>query len=308
MGAFDGVHRGHQLLLQKLQAKGRELGLPTTVVIFEPLPREFLAPAKAAARLMSFQEKFIALRELGIDRVLRIRFTPKLRDLRAEEFVRKVLVEGLGIQYIVVGDDLHFGRNRSGNFDMMQAAGEKYGFEVESTSTLKECAERISSTRIRKALADNDFQLAEKLLGHPYSLMGRVVVGNKLGRELNAPTANVQLRRINTALSGVYAVLVYVMDGKRGKNESGKNRTDEPHFGVANVGMRPTVGDLDKPILEVHILDFDRTIYGRKIKVVFKKKLREEKAFASLDLLKTQIHADMAEARRYFELPDMASE
>lgn len=287
IGAFDGVHLGHQAVLQQLISKGKELGLPSAVILFEPLPREFLAPGKAPARLMSFREKFLALAKLGVDRVVRIRFTNELRNMDAEEFIRRLFVDCLGAKYIVVGDDLRFGRNRSGDFNLLREYGLKDGFEVEDTSTLKISGERVSSTRIREVLAQSDFALAERLLGRPYSISGRVVMGKQLGRTINAPTANLQLRRLRSPLSGVFAVEV-----------SGLGET--PLQGVANVGVRPTVGDLSEAILEVHLLDFDRTIYGKTLTVTFRKKLREEMKFDGIPALQAQIAEDIDEARRYF--------
>lgn len=289
IGAFDGVHHGHRKVLGQLIEKGRELGLPTVVVVFEPLPREYFAPTRAPARLMSFQEKFQAFRALGIDRVLRIRFTPTFREMGANEFIKRVFVDGLGANYLVVGDDLRFGRNRGGDFQVLQQAGEQYGYDVEDTSTLLMGEDRVSSTRIRKALEEADFDQAEALLGSPYSISGRVIVGNQLGRQLKVPTANMQLRRIRSALSGVYAVEI-----------EGAGKT--PAFGVANVGTRPTVGDLIEAILEVHIFDFDSDIYGQKIKVTFRKKIRDEKKFSSMDELKENIFGDINYGRKYFGL------
>lgn len=287
IGAFDGVHLGHQAVLQQLMAKGVELGLPTAVVIFEPLPREYFAPVEAPPRLMSFQEKLLAFRELGIDRVLRIRFTPTFRDMGAEEFIRQVFVQGLGTRHIVVGDDLRFGRDRGGDFHLLKAMGAEHGYRVEDTSTLLDGSERVSSTRIRQALEQADFAQAEAMLGRPYSIAGRVIIGQQLGRTLNVPTANLQLRRLKAAMAGVYAVQVLLPGGER-------------FHGVANVGTRPTVGDLTQAILEVHLLDFDRDIYGQKITVQFCKKLRSEKKFSSLDELKENIHRDIADGRDYF--------
>lgn len=287
IGAFDGVHRGHQAVLGQLIDKARALGLPSCVVVFEPLPREFFAPAEAPPRLMSFREKFVALRALGIDRVLRIRFTPGFRDMGAREFIRRVFVEGLEARYIVVGDDLRFGRNRRGDFHVLQEAGEKYGFETVATSTIVAEDERISSTRIRQALQASEFELAERLLGRPYSISGRVITGQQLGRRLGTPTANLELRRLRSPMEGVYAVEV-----------RGVGPALWP--GVANVGTRPTIGDLTKAILEVHLLDFDRDIYRRNIEVIFRKKLREERRFDSLEALTAQIQEDIAEGRRYF--------
>ncbi|MBB5188046.1 MULTISPECIES: bifunctional riboflavin kinase/FAD synthetase [Zhongshania] len=289
IGAFDGVHLGHQAVLRQLIAKGKEMGLPSTVVLFEPLPREFFSPNDAPARLMSFREKFDALRELGIDRVLRIRFTPDFRDLTASEFIHTLFVAGLGVKYIVVGDDLRFGRNRSGDFGLLRKFGNVNGFEVVDTSTLQFAGERVSSTRIREVLADADFALAERLLGRRYSISGRVIVGQQLGRTIGTPTANMELHRLRSPLSGVFAVEVY-------------GAAEGMCPGVANVGVRPTIGDLSKAILEVHLLDFNQNIYGRKIRVVFRKKLREEAKFDGLDALQAQIANDVEQARSFFDL------
>lgn len=289
IGAFDGVHRGHRAVLQGLLAKGRELGLPVTVILFEPLPREFFAPLQAPPRLLSFQEKVGALRELGVDRVLRIRFNAALSEMGADEFVRRVFFEGLGVKYIVVGDDLHFGKNRAGDFAFLQAAGARLGFEVAATPSVTLDGERVSSTRIRAALEAADFATAERMLGRPYSITGRVVMGQQLGRQIGTPTANIHLRRIRAPLAGVYAVEI------RGAGEA-------TLYGVANVGTRPTIGDLIKAILEVHIFDFSGDIYHRNITVTFRKKLRDESKFASLEALKERIQRDIEEGRAYFGL------
>jgi riboflavin kinase/FMN adenylyltransferase len=289
IGAFDGVHLGHQAVLRQLIAKGREMGLPATVVLFEPLPREYFSPNDAPARLMSFREKFIALRDMGIDRVLRIRFTAAFRDMTANEFIRKLFVDGLGVKYVVVGDDLRFGRNRSGDFDLLRRVGMVHGFEVVDTQTLQVSEERVSSTRVREVLAESDFSLAERLLGRPYSIAGRVMVGQQLGRTIGAPTANMELHRLRSPLSGVFAVEVH-----------GADEVMRP--GVANVGVRPTIGDLSKAILEVHLLNFNNNIYGRNLRVVFRKKLRNEVKFDDLDALKAQIGRDVEQARHYFDL------
>lgn len=286
IGAFDGVHLGHQAVLQRLIDKGHELKLPAVVVVFEPLPREYFAPMEAPARLMSFREKFKALQALGIDRVLRIRFTPDFRKIDAGEFIRRIFVEGLEAKYIIVGDDLRFGRNRGGNFELLQSEGQKQGFDVEATSTLLVQGERVSSTRIRKALEATDFKLAAKLLGRPFSISGKVIYGNQLGRQLGVHTANLELHRLRSPLSGVYAVTV--------------NMEQLKFKGVANVGTRPTVGDGLKAILEVHLLDFNRDIYGKHIEVVFQEKIRDEKKFDSIDALKQQILRDIDTGRAYF--------
>jgi riboflavin kinase/FMN adenylyltransferase len=290
-GAFDGVHRGHQVVLSRLKDKGRELGLPTVVMCFEPLPREYFAPAASPARLMSFREKFAALRDFGIDRVLRIPFDASFSEMEANDFVRDVFRDGLGAKFVVVGDDQRFGKNREGDFELLRTLGKKYGFDVESTNSVTVEGVRASSTRIREALEQGDFSLAAELLGRPYSMTGRVMVGNQLGRTLDAPTANVHLHRLRSALSGVYAVEI-------------EGAGTQKEVGVANVGTRPTIGDLTRAILEVHIFDFNRNIYRRNITVTFCEKLREERKFNSLSELQQQIHRDFAIGRRYFALDE----
>ncbi|TXS91352.1 bifunctional riboflavin kinase/FAD synthetase [Parahaliea maris] len=286
IGAFDGVHLGHQAVINHLQGKAREFGLPSVVIVFEPLPRESLAPLSAPARLMSFREKFRALEALGVDRVLRIRFTESLRSKTAQSFVDDVLVAGLGVRYVVLGDDFRFGNAREGDLEFMREQGVRYGFEAEPTSTSELGGERISSTRIRKALADADFALAERLLSRPYSISGKVVYGRQLGQSLGFPTANMELHRLRSPLSGVYVVSV---------SGAGLNAA----AGVANVGTRPTVNDSIKANLEVHLLDCDRNLYGKHIDVTFRHKLRDEAKFDSVEQLREQIGRDIACARQW---------
>jgi len=287
IGAFDGLHLGHQRVLAHLKAEGRARGLPTVVIVFEPLPREYFAPVQAPARLMSFREKCIALEGLGIDRVLRIHFDNRFSQMPAESFIQQVFVEGLDIRFMMAGDDLRFGRDREGDFRLLKSAGQRWGFEVTEADTCELDGERVSSTRIRKALEAGDFALAERLLGRPYAISGKVVYGQQLGRTLGAPTANLQLHRLRAAMSGVYAVEVAGLG-------------DALVQGVANVGTRPTVDDRVKAILEVHLLDFNQTIYGKHIEVFFRKKMRDERKFASLDALKEQIGRDVDAARAWF--------
>lgn len=287
IGAFDGVHLGHQTLLRNLVAKGRELALPTVVICFEPLPREFFAPEQAPPRLMSFREKFVALRQLGIDRVLRIHFNEGFRAIDAESFVETVFVDGLGIKHIVVGDDLRFGADREGDAELLRRAGQAHGFDVVDTPSVLVDGARVSSSRIRKALEVADFELAESLLGRPFSMSGKVCYGRQLGRTLGVPTANVELHRIKAPMAGVYAVEVLGPTGKW-------------HQGVANVGMRPTVGDRNKAILEVHLFEFKGDLYGHGIEVIFRHKIRNEKKFASLEALEKNIKADIEICRQWF--------
>ncbi|MEP4487268.1 MAG: bifunctional riboflavin kinase/FAD synthetase [Halioglobus sp.] len=287
IGAFDGVHRGHRAVIERLLAQGKAMSLPTVVIVFEPLPREYLTPLQAPARLMSFREKFIILKELGVDRVLRIRFNDALRSMSADAFVEEIFVEGLGVKFVALGDDFRFGADRQGDFEFVKRRGEVLGFDCQSMDTLTCAGERVSSTRVREALADGDFTLAEELLGRPYSISGRVVYGRQLGREIGAPTANVELHRLRSPLSGVFAVEV-----------SGAGLENAP--GVANVGTRPTVNDSIRANLEVHLLNRDINLYGQRITVRFKHKLREEKKFGSLDELKENIQTDINTTAAWF--------
>jgi riboflavin kinase/FMN adenylyltransferase len=289
IGAFDGVHCGHRAVLRQVLDKAEELELPSVVILFEPLPREYLAPDKAPARLMSFREKFEAMADLGVDRVLRVCFNEALRTMSALEFIEQIFVGGLGARCVILGDDLRFGHDREGGFELMREQGEIHGFECLHTDTLDFDGERTSSTRIRQALAEADFTLAERLLGRPYGIAGKVVYGEQRGRELGVPTANLQLHRLEAPLSGVYAVEV-----------AGAGNGLCP--GVANVGFRPTVGEQPRASLEVHLLDFEGHLYGKRLVVTFREKIREEVKFDSLAALQEQIQKDIAFGRDYFNL------
>lgn len=289
IGAFDGVHCGHQAVIRQLLQKSAALALPSIVIVFEPLPREYFAPLNAPARLSSFREKFLALQALGVDRMLRVRFTEQLQTMSAQEFIDTLFVRGLGVSHVALGDDFRFGNDREGDFRLLSAQGERYGFDVEPTVTFAIRGERVSSTRIRQALEEADFELAETLLSRPYSISGKVVYGRQLGRSLGFPTANLELHRLRAPLSGVYAV--EVTGAGLGKAQ-----------GVANVGTRPTVNDSIKANLEVHLLDLNQNLYGRRIEVVFKHKLRDEKKFESVDELKENIARDVNNARLWFAL------
>jgi riboflavin kinase/FMN adenylyltransferase len=287
IGAFDGVHLGHQAVIRHLLEKSTELRLPSVVIVFEPLPREYFAPSEAPARIMSFREKFIALRALGVDRLLRIRFTEALRSMTAQSFIDDIFVDGLGVRYIVLGDDFRFGADREGDALMLQEQGRRYGFEAAPTSTCVSDGDRVSSTRIREALEAADFGLAERLLGRPYSMSGKVVYGQQLGSTIGTPTANLELHRLRAPLAGVYAVEVY------GAGLEGAQ-------GVANVGTRPTVDEGFRANLEVHLLDRTIQLYGQHIDVLFRYKLRDERRFESVDALKGQIAADVQHTRDWF--------
>ncbi len=286
IGNFDGVHGGHQAILTEVREKAAALGVPSLLVCFEPQPKEFFDVFNAPARLTRFREKVALLEQHGIDQVLCLKFDEKTRSISAEEFV-DILVSKLGVLALFVGDDFRFGADRTGDFDMLAAAGKKHGFELTNLYTMTFEHVRVSSTRIRQCLAAGQFVEAEQMLGHPYSIMGKVVYGRQLGRTLNAPTANIQLHRYRTPIEGSYAVDVEVLGNL--------------YQGVANVGVRPTLEeDHPKPILEVFIFDFDQDIYGRTVTVIFRKKLRDEKKFEGLDALKEAIAGDVRKARDWF--------
>jgi riboflavin kinase / FMN adenylyltransferase len=287
IGAFDGVHLGHQAVIRHLLEKSRKLALPSLIIVFEPLPREFFAPLQAPARIMSFREKCRALETLGVERLLRIHFNEKFRGMSAQRFVDKIFVTGLGVRYVVLGDDFRFGADRQGDIEFIRAQGLRYGYATGSTSTFAVQGERVSSTRIREALENADFAAAEALLGRPYSISGRVIFGRQLGRAIGTPTANLELRRLRAPLSGVYVVEV-----------SGGGL--EQARGVANVGVRPTVDDSIKANLEVHLLDREIDLYGRHIEVTFRHKLREEMKFGSVAELRENIERDIEKTRIWF--------
>ena len=287
IGAFDGVHLGHQVVIRHLLEKSAELNLPSVIIVFEPLPREYFAPLEAPARIMSFWEKCRALENLGVDRVLRIRFNEQLRGMSAQQFIDDIFVAGLGVRYVVLGDDFRFGNDRQGDIEFIQQQGLRYGYAAGPTPTQSVDGERVSSTRIREALENADFAEAERLLGRPYSISGKVIYGRQLGRTIGSPTANLQLRRLRAPLSGVYTVQV------SGAGMQGA-------LGVANVGVRPTVDDSIKANLEVHLLDREIELYGQHIEVTFRHKLREEQKFASLDELKENIARDIENTRTWF--------
>jgi riboflavin kinase/FMN adenylyltransferase len=288
IGNFDGVHRGHRALLAELKAKARELALPATVLTFEPHPRELFAPDQAPARLASLRDKFELLAECGVDRVHVCRFNHQLAALTAEQFVERILARGLAVRHLIVGDDFRFGKGRGGDFALLLRQGRQHGFAVVAMHTVDFCGLRVSSSAVRDALAAGNIEHAEQLLGRAFVIAGRVMDGKKLGRTIGFPTANIQVRRKRLPLSGVFAVTV-----------SGIG--DKPLPGAANIGVRPTVAEGLKPVLEVHVLDFDRDIYGMHVDVNFLHKLRDEAKFDSLDALKAQIARDVVAVRAYFE-------
>jgi riboflavin kinase/FMN adenylyltransferase len=289
IGNFDGVHRGHQAILARLRERARELGVPSCVVIFEPQPREYFSPQTAPARLARLRDKVQLLAAEQVDLVLCLAFNKRLSQLSASEFVDTILIDGLGVKHLEVGDDFRFGCDRAGDFDFLTQAGSLQGFTVESAQTVEMDGVRVSSTQVRKALAAADFERAGQLLGRPFCIEGRVLHGQKLARQLGWPTANVQLKRRRAPLTGVYLVSVDI-DGKNWP-------------GVANIGVRPTVAGDGSAHLEVHLLDFAGDLYGRHLTVAFHHKLRDEQRFASLEALKSAIDADVAAARAHWAKP-----
>jgi len=284
IGNFDGVHLGHQAIIGQLAEKASGLNLPVTVIIFEPQPLEtFQSSDTVPPRLTRLREKLQALRRYSVDRVLCLRFDDELARMPPDEFIRRILVEGVGVRYLVVGDDFRFGAKRAGDFALLKRAGEAHGFPAVPMPTVTIDGERVSSTRIRQALAAGDLATAEKLLGRPYRMCGRVAHGDKRGRTIGVPTANVHLHRVATPVKGVYVVEVFGLD-------------HEPVAGVANVGTRPTVGGT-RTLLEIHLFEWSREIYGHYININFLYKLRDEQRFASFEELKVRIQRDIDEAR-----------
>ncbi|ONF44722.1 riboflavin biosynthesis protein RibF [Marinobacter lutaoensis] len=284
IGNFDGVHLGHKTIIAQVRDKARALGVPSVVMIFEPQPREFFQGELAPPRLMEFRQKFEALLAEGIDMVLCLRFNESFRRYSAMRYINEVLLEGLNVRHLVVGDDFRFGCDRAGDFELLRKVGADAGFTVENTRTVTVDGERVSSTRVRSLLTVNGLEQAEVLLGHPYRIRGRVVYGRQLGRDIGAPTANILLHRM-PALRGVYVVSAELDDGR-------------VFDGVANIGVRPTV-DGHRPSLEVHLFDFAGTLYGQHLAVVFRHGLREEKKFDSIAALKAQIARDLDDARAW---------
>lgn len=294
IGNFDGIHKGHQQVIQQVIEKARELNVLSALIMFEPQPREFFAPNDVPARLTRLREKLEELQALSIDRVLALRFDARLAGLDAEQFVQQILVDGLGIKYLVVGDDFKFGKDRKGDFAFLQSAGDKSGFGVCNTQSYVHEGTRVSSTGIRDALNKGDLQTAKIMLGRDFSMSGRVAHGDKRGRSIGFPTANIYLHRKSSPVYGVYAVKLHSDDPRL---------IGEDFMGVANVGQRPTV-DGTRTLLEVHLFDFDRQIYGAHVQVRFIQKIREEQRFDSLEALIAQINIDADQAKAIFRIKE----
>ncbi|MBX2848033.1 MAG: bifunctional riboflavin kinase/FAD synthetase [Acidiferrobacterales bacterium] len=285
IGNYDGVHLGHQHVIKTLLAKSTEFNLPATVITFEPLAKEFFSP-NSVSRLTSIEQRANLLLELGVDQVIGIDFTEEFASYSPLGFIDDVLCNGLRVKYLCVGDDFRFGKDRAGDFELLQRIGEQRDFTVASHATYEIDGERVSSGRVRQALNSNDFVLAETLLGRAYSIRGQVSLGQQLGRTIDFPTANIELGNYNLVVNGVFAVSCDIEGGGI-------------HLpGVANIGKRPTV-DGKQNRLEVHLFDFDEDIYGKTIDVRLVKKIREEKKFDSVDALRDQIEKDARSAQDY---------
>lgn len=282
IGAFDGLHLGHKRLLQGVKDEASARGIPSVVMSFEPMPREFFSAGPPPARLMRFREKYAALKAMGIDVFYCPRFAARMQNISAADFIRRILVQGLNVRHIVIGDDFRFARKREGDLDLLRRTGRVLEFSVERADSVIVDGIRVSSTAIREALAKGDDARATALLGRPYRMSGRVIAGRKLGRELGYPTANVDLRRRQSAVMGIYAVRVHGLGAVRD--------------GVASVGTRPTFDD-GRPLLEVHLFDFEDDIYGRYIDVDFIARLRSEEKFDSVEALVQQMNTDSDNAK-----------
>lgn len=286
IGNFDGVHLGHQMVIEKIINKSQTLNMPSMVIAFEPSAKEFFLKSNAPARLTNFREKFSLIRNLGIDKFVCLNFNRSLANMPADNFIKNILINTLGVRSLAVGDNFRFGKDRQGDFTLLQDLAGPLGYQVEDSDSYMDNQQRVSSTLIRELLHKGELSQAEALLGRPYSMSGHVVHGDQKGRTIGFPTANIPIKRIASAISGVFAVEVLL------ENESLLT-------GVANVGKRPTVGGT-KTQLEVHIFEFSKEIYTQHIKVIFRKKIREEMKFSSFDELKQQIQVDSQLANSFF--------
>lgn len=285
IGKFDGVHLGHQLILDQLKQKAEQFNLPSLVILLEPHPDEFYAGREGdcPTRLTSLREKLELLESFGIDFVFQLNFDQAMSELSAENYIQEILVDGLGVAGFIAGHDFRFGCKRRGDFALLQSKGAEHGFEVIETAAYERNGQRISSTLIREQLIRADFDLVEQLLGRPYSMKGEVVRGQRLGSDLGFPTCNLNPHRRRIPLHGVYACEVRLGDRYR--------------QAAVNIGFRPTVTEDGEALLEAHILDFDEDLYGKTIEIIFRRKIREEVKFDGLEALKRQIGADVRRVR-----------
>jgi len=294
IGSFDGIHLGHQALIERLKWHGRRLRLPTMMLSFEPLPREFLQPSDPPARLTNFRERWRLLADFGLDRLWLLRFDEALRLSSGSEFMQ--LLAAAQTRVIVVGHDFHFGRGGEASADWCAARAGAFGFEVDVVAPVQVLAERVSSGRVRGALQASDFSAAAQLLGRDYCMRGRVRSGNRLGRTLGFPTANIAVKRRRVPLQGVFAVRVHGIGEEGSGGGRGAAGARRGVAGVANLGTRPMV-DGAQMLLEVHLFDFDGDLYGRELEVQFVARLRDELKFESMAAMVEQMHRDAAQAR-----------
>jgi len=286
VGNFDGIHRGHQAMLQRLLAGARSRGLQSCVLTFEPHPREFFTPQAAPTRLTSLREKLELLAAQGVERTHVRRFDRPFASLAPEAFAEEILAKRLKARWLLIGEDFRFGARRAGDVVLLENFGRRYGYQVEILPTVAHAGTRVSSSAVRAALAAGDLAVAEELLGRAYSISGRVVHGRKLGRELGFATANVQLRHNRPPLTGIYAVRVH-----------GVGTSSRP--GVASLGVRPTITASGRAVLEVHLFDFSEDLYGAHMRVEFLHKIRDEEKYRDLGALKAQIERDCEAARTF---------
>jgi riboflavin kinase/FMN adenylyltransferase len=283
VGNYDGVHLGHQHMIRVVKERAAELGCASTVLVFEPSSKEFIDPAGAPPRLTRWREKYLALAALGVERLVTLRFDDEIRAMSPQCFVEQLLVADLKVRHLVVGDDFRYGAKAQGTIHSLRAAGERHGFGVEQVDAFIVDGVRVSSTVIRERLEHGDCAGAARLLGRRYRMIGRVAHGERLGRALGFPTANLRLMRHKSPLWGILAVRVHGIEA-------------HPLNGVASLGTRPTVNGVE-PLLEVHVFDFQGDLYGRAIEVEFIAKLRDEVKFDSVDLMQVQMKVDAAQAR-----------
>ncbi|MBL8529221.1 MAG: bifunctional riboflavin kinase/FAD synthetase [Burkholderiales bacterium] len=288
IGNFDGVHLGHQAMLRRLRDAATALGVPACVMTFEPHPREFFAPDQAPTRLTSLREKLELLERSGVDHVYICRFNFDFARVSAPDFIQHIVKRGLDVRWLLVGDDFRFGARRAGDGAMLRAAGRALDFEVAEMPSVEVGGLRVSSTAIRDLLAAGRLDEAARILGRPYSISGRVVRGDRIGRELGFPTANLQMKHNRPPLYGIYIAQMHGLP-------------EGPLRGAASLGVRPTVAGVGKPVLEIHLLDFDREIYGAHVRIEFLERLREERKYANLRALARQIALDVDEARAWFD-------
>ena len=288
IGKFDGVHLGHQVILQQLEEKAAKCDRPAVVILIEPHPEEFFSnkPAESPARLSTFEEKIGLLENVGIKYVYRMRFDRELSELSPQIYITNILVNGLGINDFIVGKDFRFGHRREGDFKLLKDYGLRCHFDVSEAKTYQHEGRRVSSTYVRELIAAGDFKKAQALLGRKFSMKGTVLHGKKLGRQLGFPTCNIDPQRQNLPLKGVFAAKV--------------SCKEVVYSSVVNIGYRPTVDSDSKPLIEVHILDFDSQIYGEELEITFVQKVRDEKKFDGLEALKLQIKSDIEETRLIF--------